>query len=96
VTIYDPRVVQPLDPSMVDDLATHDVVVSIEDGLRVGGAGAGVRDALGERDADCRVRVLGVPVEYVPHGHPHGHPDDLHAGFGLNAAGIASSVRELL
>ncbi|MDG1412071.1 MAG: 1-deoxy-D-xylulose-5-phosphate synthase [Acidimicrobiales bacterium] len=92
VTIYDPRVVQPLDPSMVDDLATHDVVVSIEDGLRVGGAGAGVRDALGERDADCRVRVLGVPVEYVPHGHP----DDLHAGFGLNAAGIASSVRELL
>jgi len=66
--------------------------VSIEDGLRVGGAGAGVRDALGERDADCRIRVLGVPVEYVPHGHP----DDLHAGFGLNAAGIASSVRELL
>ena len=92
VTIYDPRVVQPLDPSMIDDLATHDVVVSIEDGLRVGGAGAGVRDALGERDADCRIRVLGVPVEYVPHGHP----DDLHAGFGLNAAGIASSVRELL
>jgi 1-deoxy-D-xylulose-5-phosphate synthase len=92
VTIFDPRVVQPLDPSMVDDLATHDVVVSIEDGLRVGGAGAGVRDALGERDADCRIRVLGVPIEYVPHGHP----DDLHAGFGLNAAGIAGSVRELL
>jgi 1-deoxy-D-xylulose-5-phosphate synthase len=92
VTIYDPRVVQPLDPDMIDDLAGHDVVVSVEDGLRMGGAGAGVRDALGERDADCRVRVLGVPVEYVPHGHP----DDLHAGFGLDAAGIAKSVRELL
>ena len=92
VTIYDPRVVQPLDPSMIDDLATHDIVVSIEDGLRVGGAGAGVRDALGERDADCRLRVLGIPVEYVPHGHP----DDLHAGFGLDAVGIANSVRELI
>ncbi len=92
VTIYDPRVVQPLDPEMIDDLAGHDVVVSIEDGLRMGGAGAGVRDALGERDANCRIRVLGVPVQYVPHGHP----DDLHAGFGLDAPGIAQSVRELL
>ena len=92
VTIYDPRVVQPLDPSMIDDLATHDIVVSIEDGLRVGGAGAGVRDALGERDANCRLRVLGIPVEYVPHGHP----DDLHAGFGLDPVGIANSVRELI
>ncbi len=91
-TVYDPRVVQPLDPAMIDDVASHDVVVSIEDGLRVGGAGAGVRDALGERDAGCRLRVLGVPVEYVPHGHP----DDLHAGFGLDAAGIAQSVRDLL
>lgn len=92
VTIYDPRVVQPLDPAMIDDLARHDIVVSIEDGLRAGGAGAGVRDALGERDAACRIRVLGVPVEYVPHGHP----DDLHAGFGLDAAGIAQTVRDLL
>ena len=92
VTIYDPRVVQPLDPSMIDDLTTHEIVMSIEDGLRVGGAGAGVRDALGERDADCRLRVLGIPTEYVPHGHP----DDIHAGFGLDAVGIANSVRELI
>jgi 1-deoxy-D-xylulose-5-phosphate synthase len=92
VTIYDPRVVQPLDPSMIDDLTTHEIVMSIEDGLRVGGAGAGVRDALGERDADCRLRVLGIPIEYVPHGHP----DDIHAGFGLDAVGIANSVRELI
>jgi 1-deoxy-D-xylulose-5-phosphate synthase len=91
-TIYDPRVVMPLDPKMIDDIADHRLVVTIEDGLRIGGAGAGVRDALGERDAHCRVRVLGVPTEYVPHGNP----DDIHAGFGLDAAGIAASVREIL
>jgi 1-deoxy-D-xylulose-5-phosphate synthase len=91
-TVYDPRVVMPLDPAMIDDIADHQVVVSIEDGLRIGGAGAAVRDALGNRDAACRVRVLGVPTEYVPHGNP----DDIHAGFGLDAAGIAASVRELL
>ena len=91
-TVYDPRVVAPLDPAMIDDVADHRLVVTIEDGLRIGGAGAGVRDALGERDADCRVRVRGVPTEYIPHGDP----DDIHAGFGLDAAGIAASVRETL
>jgi len=91
-TVYDPRVVTPLDPAMIDDIADHTLVVTVEDGLRIGGAGAGVRDALGERDADCRVRVLGVPTEYVPHGNP----DEIHAGFGLDAAGIAASVREIL
>jgi len=91
-TVYDPRVVTPLDPAMIDDIADHRLVVTIEDGLRIGGAGAAVRDALGERDADCRIRVLGVPTEYVPHGNP----DDIHAGFGLDAAGIAASVRKIL
>ena len=73
---------------------SQDMVVdnAIADGLRIGGAGAGVRDALGDRDATCRVRVLGVPTEYVPHGDP----DDIHASFGLDAAGIAASVRGLL
>ena len=91
-TVYDPRVVQPLDPAMIDDIADHDFVVTIEDGLRIGGAGAGVRDALGERGADCRVRVLGIPTEYIPHGNP----DAIHAGFGLDGPGIAASVSELL
>ncbi len=91
-TIWDPRVVVPLDPVMLTDAARHDAVVTIEDGLRAGGAGAGVRDALGEHDADCRIRVLGVPVEYVPHGTPR----EIHAGFGLDGEGIAASVRELL
>ena len=91
-TVYDPRVVIPLDPAMIDELAAHERVVTVEDGLRIGGAGAAVRDALGNRDAACRIRVLGVPTEYVPHGHP----DDIHAGFGLDADGIATSVRELL
>ncbi|MEM7141179.1 MAG: 1-deoxy-D-xylulose-5-phosphate synthase [Actinomycetota bacterium] len=91
-TVYDPRLVVPLDTDMIDDVADHQLVVTVEDGLRIGGAGAGVRDALGERGADCRVRVLGVPTEYVPHGDA----DTIHAGFGLDAAGIAASVRDLL
>ncbi|MEM8709203.1 MAG: 1-deoxy-D-xylulose-5-phosphate synthase, partial [Actinomycetota bacterium] len=32
VTLYDPRVVLPLDPAMIDDIADHDCVVTVEDG----------------------------------------------------------------
>ncbi|MDE0606154.1 MAG: 1-deoxy-D-xylulose-5-phosphate synthase [Acidimicrobiaceae bacterium] len=91
-TVYDPRAVVPLDPRMIDDIAEHDVVVTVEDGLRIGGAGASVRDTLGDRDTDCRIRVLGIPVEYVPHAKP----DDIHARFGLDAKSIATEVRALL
>ena len=92
VTLYDPRVVLPLDADMIDDAATHDCVVTIEDGLRIGGAGAEVRDALGERGASCRVRVLGIPTEFISHDDP----DVIHARYGLDGDGIAASVRALL
>jgi 1-deoxy-D-xylulose-5-phosphate synthase len=91
-TVYDPRLVSPLDPTMIDDIAGHQIVVTVEDGLRIGGAGAGVRDALGERGASCRISVLGVPTEYVPHDTA----EAIHARFGLDADGIARSVEALL
>ncbi len=91
-TVYDPRAVTPLDPAMIADAATHRLVVTIEDGLRIGGAGAAVRDALGDADATCRVRVLGMPTEYIDHGDP----DAIHAAYGLDAVGIAETTRTLL
>jgi len=91
-TVWDPRVVTPLDPLMLDNAADHQVVVSVEDGLRIGGAGAAVRDALSERDADCRLRVLGVPTAYIPHGKA----DVILAELGLDAAGVASTVISML
>ena len=88
-TVWDPRAVNPLDPEMIADAARHEHVITVEDGLRIGGAGANIRDALGEQGATSQVRVLGVPVSYVPHGKP----DAILAGLGLDAAGIAASIR---
>jgi deoxyxylulose-5-phosphate synthase len=51
-----------------------------------------VRDALGEVDAECRLRVLGVPVAYIPHGHP----DVILAGLGLDGDGVAAAAHEML
>ena len=97
-TVWDPRAVSPLCDRMLADAVTCELVVTAEDGLRTGGAGTAVRDALLERAeaagrAAPRVRVLGVPLDYLPHGKP----DQILADLGLDAAGIAATVKgELL
>ena len=72
VTVWDPRIVKPLDMEMLHDAARHDLVVTIEDGLRDGGAGSMIADAL--RDlapaGGPSVRVLGVPSAYLPTASP--------------------------
>ncbi len=95
-TVWDVRAVKPLDPEMVADAATHPLVVTIEDGVRVGGAGSALADAIsqactaGERIP--RVRILGVPVAYLPHGKP----DAILAELGLDGAGVETEVTRLL
>ncbi len=88
-TVWDVRVVTPLDPAMLDDAAAHPLVVTVEDGLRDGGCGTAVRDQLAGRPDGPRVEVLGVPTEFVPHGSV----DQILARLGLDADGIADAVR---
>ena len=40
-TVWDVRAVKPLDPEMIADAAGHPAVLTLEDGLREGGAGVG-------------------------------------------------------
>ena len=96
-TVWDPRAVTPVCGEMVADAVGCELVVTVEDGLRTGGAGTGIRDALVERAeaagrAAPRVRVLGVPLDYLPHGKP----DQILADLGLDAAGIAATVKQEL
>jgi 1-deoxy-D-xylulose-5-phosphate synthase len=91
-TVWDPRIVVPLDPELLDDAARHDVVVTIEDGFRQGGAGTGIETALCDMEAVCKVEVMGVPVMYIPHAKP----DKILSEFGLDAQGITATVQRLL
>ena len=77
VTVWDPRLVKPLDPEMLADAAGHRLVVTIEDGLRDGGAGSAIADALSQartRTAGPQVRVLGVPSVYLRARQARRHP----------------------
>ncbi|PZS15696.1 MAG: 1-deoxy-D-xylulose-5-phosphate synthase, partial [Acidimicrobiales bacterium] len=90
-TVWDVRVVKPADPAMLADAAAHDLVVTVEDGIRVGGAGTWLADGLAGLDEGRRsppVLILGVPVEYLAQAKPSA----ILARLGLDGAGIANSV----
>ena len=94
-TVWDPRVVAPLDPELVADAAAHRLVVTVEDGLRDGGVGMLLADRVAEQALGASaptVRVLGVPPRYLPHGKP----DAILAELGLDGAGVAAEVRRSL
>jgi 1-deoxy-D-xylulose-5-phosphate synthase len=96
-SVWDARVVSPPDPVMLADAAGHDVVVTVEDGVRFGGAGMFLGDALaswagGEGQPLPPIINLGIPRAYIAQGRP----DDLLAELGLDGAGVAASVRLLV
>jgi 1-deoxy-D-xylulose-5-phosphate synthase len=93
-TVWDVRVVRPLDAVMLDDAARHRLVVTIEDGIAQGGAGSAMAAEIMTRQGDTattRVEVLGVPVQFIPQGRP----DQILARLGLDADGIVAAVRRL-
>jgi 1-deoxy-D-xylulose-5-phosphate synthase len=94
VSLWDARVVKPLDINMLTAAAEHPFVITIEDGLRDGGVGSAISDSLSELTigrTPPRVRTLGVPTQYIAHGKPAAILSEL----GLDAAGITESARLL-
>ena len=95
-TVWDVRVVSPPDQRMLADAATHGLLVTVEDGVRVGGAGSFLVDAVRGLPGNERplppVRTLGIPRAYLAQGKP----DLILAEHGLDGPGIARSVAEAL
>jgi 1-deoxy-D-xylulose-5-phosphate synthase len=96
-TVWDPRLVCPADPAMLRDALGHGLVVTAEDGVRMGGAGMFLVDAMTtmareEGLAMPSVRVLGVPREFLAQAHP----DAILSSLGLDGPGVALSVRQEL
>ena len=91
--MWDVRVVSPPDTAMLLDASTHQAVVTVEDGVRHGGAGMFLADAMADAvgRASCPpVTVLGTPRRFIAQGKP----DAILAELGLDAPGIAVSARK--
>lgn len=91
LTVANMRFVKPVDADLLRELAaTHDAIVTIEEGSIMGGAGSACVEALLASGIVKPVLQLGLPDVFIDHGDPA----RLLASVGLDAAGIAHSIRE--
>jgi 1-deoxy-D-xylulose-5-phosphate synthase len=88
-TVANMRFVKPLDHALVAELArSHEVLVTVEDGCVMGGAGSAVLESLQAVGLNVPVLQLGLPDEFIEHGDPA----KLMSLAGLDAAGIQQSI----
>ena len=89
-TVVNARFAKPLSLSHYKELfASHEVIVTLEDGVRSGGYGSAVAEAMADS---------GIPRRHVLLGHPadkfvdHGDNEKLFAALGLDAASVAEKA----
>ncbi len=96
-TVVNMRFVKPIDREMIIAMAeSHDLIVTVEEGALMGGAGSAVQEIIGDLfqagtiDRQPCVMRLGLPDSFLPHGDCA----KVLAQCGLDAAGIAASIRQ--
>ncbi len=88
-TVVNMRWAKPLDVDLLLQVAaTHEGLVTLEDGAVMGGAGSAVLEALAAAGLATPLLQLGLPDVFIEHGDPV----VLMALQGLDAPGIAASI----
>lgn len=87
-TVIDPRWVIPVANSVVSIAADHRLVVTIEDGIRVGGIGTRIRQAMRAAGVDTALNELGLPDEFLEHATR----DEILERVGLTAQTISRDI----
>ena len=91
--VVDMRFVKPLDTAMIHDLANeNDLLVTVEDNARMGGAGSAVNEVLLAQHLTVPVLNLGLPDHFVEHGTR----EELMTQIGLDGQGILRSIQKRL
>ena len=68
-TVVNMRFVKPIDADLIRELAaTHEVFVTVEEHVVMGGAGSACLEALAEAGLTRPVQMLGLPDRYIDHG----------------------------
>ncbi|MBS0403660.1 MAG: 1-deoxy-D-xylulose-5-phosphate synthase, partial [Proteobacteria bacterium] len=89
-TVVNMRWAKPLDLDLLRQVAaSHEALVTLEEGAVMGGAGSAVAEALADAGLVLPLLQLGLPDRFIEHGDPA----RLLALEGLDAAGIERSIR---
>ena len=87
-TVIDPRWVVPVRRSVLDLAKDHRLVVTLEDGVRVGGIGTRIRQDLRAAQIDTALNELGLPDEFLEHASR----TEILDRVGLKAQDIAQEI----
>ncbi len=90
VRVIDPRWVSPIPPVLARFAATAGVVVTVEDGVVVNGAGSRFAQYLHESGLSVHTREIGIPVKFLDHGSV----TEVRTEIGLTPRGISRRVIE--
>jgi len=83
-------VIETLDEDLLLTVANkHEVIVTLEEGTLLGGAGAACAERIAAEGWAVRMLRLGLPDSFVPHGDR----EELLRLNGLGVAGVRESVR---
>ena len=89
-TVANMRFVKPIDRELIVELAReHSLLISIEENVVIGGAGAEVARVLDETGSPARFARMGLPDRFIDHGDQF----KLLAEAGLDKAGILRTVQ---
>ena len=87
-TVIDPRWVVPVPKSVIDMSADHRLVVTIEDGIKVGGIGTRIRQDMRAAQVDTALNEVGLPDEFLEHASR----GEIMERVGLTAQAIARDI----
>lgn len=69
VSHYDMRFVKPLDVDLLHDIfANYKYIITLEDGVKIGGFGSAVLEFAAEHHYQIPINVLGIKDEFIEHG----------------------------
>lgn len=89
-TVANMRFIKPLDCDLIQALARdHDWLVTVEEGCVMGGAGSACLECLARLNLRPSLLQLGLPDNFIEHGTP----EQLLSLCGLDAVGIARSIK---
>lgn len=92
-TVIDMRFIKPLDQEAILKAAgDHDLLVTLEEGAKEGGAGSACLEVLADKDVRADVLVVGVPDVLVDHGDQQ----SLFKELGMDVDSVITKVQERL
>jgi 1-deoxy-D-xylulose-5-phosphate synthase len=91
-TVVDMRFVKPIDKNLIVTISqNHQLIVTLEDNVVMGGAGSAVNEVLAECGSQVRVLNLGLPDRH----QEHGSREELLEDAGLDKESILTKIKQI-